>query len=96
MPSAAIRAHSYIGMYSRATWGGPVDPFILTVFPNDTIKGDEDPVVSLIIFEWKDQDLIGVYPDEEAFTVCATITDDAGSVLMSALEKAYMRRRECR
>ncbi|KAI8952054.1 lung seven transmembrane receptor-domain-containing protein [Xylaria longipes] len=56
------------GMYSKAAWGGPVDPFILTVFPNDSIKGDEDPVVSLIIFEWKDQDLIGAYPNPEAFT----------------------------
>ncbi|KAI0104181.1 lung seven transmembrane receptor-domain-containing protein [Nemania sp. FL0031] len=56
------------GMYSKAAWGGPVEPFILTVFPNDTIKADEDPVVSLIIFEWKDQDLIGVFPNPEAFT----------------------------
>ncbi|KAI0199701.1 lung seven transmembrane receptor-domain-containing protein [Astrocystis sublimbata] len=63
------------GMYNKATWGGPVDPFILTVFPNDTIKPDQDPVVSLVIFEWKDRDLIGVYPDEEAF-VKEVICDD--------------------
>ncbi|KAI1826147.1 lung seven transmembrane receptor-domain-containing protein [Xylaria intraflava] len=56
------------GMYSKAAWNGPVDPFILTVFPNDTVKGDEDPIVSLIIFEWKDQDLIGAFPNPEAFT----------------------------
>ncbi|KAI1180345.1 lung seven transmembrane receptor-domain-containing protein [Nemania sp. FL0916] len=56
------------GMYSKAAWGGPVDPFILTFFPNDTIPADQDPVVSLIIFEWKDQDQIGAYPDPEAFT----------------------------
>ncbi|KAI1359850.1 lung seven transmembrane receptor-domain-containing protein [Xylaria arbuscula] len=56
------------GMYSKAAWGGPVDPFILTVFPNDTLKADEDPIVSLIIFEWKDQDLIGAYTTPEAFT----------------------------
>ncbi|GAW12775.1 hypothetical protein ANO14919_021460 [Xylariales sp. No.14919] len=56
------------GMYSKAAWGGPVDPFILTVFPNDTIKTEEDPVVSLIIFEWKDQDLIGAFANPEAFS----------------------------
>jgi hypothetical protein len=74
--------HILVGMYSKAAWGGPVDPFILTVFPNDTIKGDDDPIVSLVIFEWKDQDLIGVYPNPEAFSVrsikyeaCATIAN---------------------
>jgi len=56
-------------MYSKSAWGGPVDPFILTVFPNDTIKGDDDPIVSLVIFEWKDQDLIGAYPNPDAFSV---------------------------
>ncbi|KAI8634959.1 lung seven transmembrane receptor-domain-containing protein [Xylariaceae sp. FL1651] len=56
------------GMYSKAAWGGPVSPYISAVFPNSTIKGDvDDPIVSVIIFEWKDQDLIGVYPDPDAF-----------------------------
>ncbi|RYO87824.1 hypothetical protein DL766_000727 [Monosporascus sp. MC13-8B] len=54
------------GMYSRSAWGGPVDPFILAVFPNTTIEGVEDPIVSLIIFEWKDYDLIGVYPQPDS------------------------------
>ncbi|KAI1340478.1 lung seven transmembrane receptor-domain-containing protein [Xylariaceae sp. FL0016] len=53
-------------MYSKSAWGGPVDPFILTVFPDKEIQGDDDPVVSLVIFEWKDQELIGVYPDDDA------------------------------
>ncbi|GAP89370.1 putative integral membrane protein [Rosellinia necatrix] len=56
------------GMYNRATWGGPVDPFIDIVFLNDTAKADEDPIVSLIVFEWRDQDLIGAYPNPDAFT----------------------------
>ncbi|KAI1818739.1 lung seven transmembrane receptor-domain-containing protein [Poronia punctata] len=76
------------GMYSRSAWGGPVDPFILTVFPNDTIKADEDPIVSLVIFEWKDQDLIGVYPDAEAFakeTIC-----DAENVKNKLCDKAHL------
>ncbi|KAI0023249.1 lung seven transmembrane receptor-domain-containing protein [Xylariomycetidae sp. FL0641] len=55
------------GMYSKSSWGGPVDPFILTVFPNKTdSQGDEDPIVSLVIFEWRDEPLIGVYPDDDA------------------------------
>lgn len=59
----------YLGMYSRSAWGGPVDPFVLTVFPNKTYEGDADPIVSLIVFEWKDQDLIGVYPSPDALQV---------------------------
>jgi hypothetical protein len=47
-------------MYSKSAWGGPTDPFILTVFPNVTIEGDADPIVSLIIFEWRDEQFIGV------------------------------------
>lgn len=49
-------------MYGRNTWGGPVDPFILVKFLNSTNHEVEDPVASLIIFEWKDQGLVGV-PD---------------------------------
>lgn len=51
-------------MYSQQAWGGPVDPFILMKFLPYT--GDQDPVVSLVIFEWKDEDLIGVYPSADA------------------------------
>ncbi|ORY63535.1 lung seven transmembrane receptor domain-containing protein [Pseudomassariella vexata] len=52
------------GMYSKNAWGGPVDPFIQVVFPNVTIQGDADPIVSLVIFEWKDEDYIGVRNQE--------------------------------
>lgn len=53
-------------MYSRKSWGGAMDPFILTKFirPKD-LKNQADPLVSLVIFEWKDKDLIGV-PDEDS------------------------------
>ena len=54
------------GMYSKTAWGGSVDPFILTKFIQATPEGDEDPVVSLVIFEWKDEDLVGVWPSEDA------------------------------
>lgn len=48
-------------MYSRSAWGGPVDPFILIKFKNDTIQSDqEDPIVSLVIFEYRDEDFIGI------------------------------------
>lgn len=51
-------------MYSKSAWGGPVDPFILMKFL--PYEGDEDPIVSLVVFEWKDEDLIGVYPSADA------------------------------
>lgn len=43
-----------------------MDPFILTKFVEATSEGDEDPIVSLVIFEWKDEDLVGVWPSEDA------------------------------
>lgn len=46
-------------MYSRKSWGGSVDPFILTRFSHDSETGDTDPLVSLVIFEWTDEELIG-------------------------------------
>ena len=48
------------GMYSRASWGGSMDPFILTKFikPNNADQGD--PIVSFVMFEWSDKNLIGV------------------------------------
>ncbi|KAI1116128.1 lung seven transmembrane receptor-domain-containing protein [Nemania sp. NC0429] len=76
------------GMYSKAAWGGPVDPFILAVFPNDTIKADEDPIVSLIIFEWKDQKLIGAFPDPEAFN--KELICDQDNVNSKLCEKAHL------
>ncbi|KAH8653518.1 lung seven transmembrane receptor-domain-containing protein [Xylariales sp. PMI_506] len=48
------------GMYSKAAWGGPVDPYIQVVFPAQSIDGETDPVVSLVIFEWKDEEYVGI------------------------------------
>ncbi|TQV92312.1 hypothetical protein V2A60_007004 [Cordyceps javanica] len=48
------------GMYSKKSWGGPVDPFILVKFLNDTLPEGDDPTVSLVIFEWKDRKFVGV------------------------------------
>lgn len=46
-------------MYDKKSWGGPIDPFILTQFLPGDIEGDSDPLVSLVIFEWQDEALIG-------------------------------------
>lgn len=48
-------------MYSRKAWGGDVDPFILTKFVKleDDTATDHDVLVSLVIFEWGDEALIG-------------------------------------
>ncbi|OAR00826.1 hypothetical protein LLEC1_08006 [Akanthomyces lecanii] len=48
------------GMYSKKSWGGPVDPFILVKFLNNTLPEGDDPTVSLVIFEWKDRNFVGV------------------------------------
>ncbi len=53
-------------MYSRATWGGPVDPFISVKFTDVGKDQDGDPIVSLVIFEWKDEDFIGIRPTPDA------------------------------
>jgi hypothetical protein len=53
------------GMYSRKAWGGSVDPFILVKFTkSDT--AESDPLASLVIFEWNDENLIGRYRSDDA------------------------------
>ena len=54
------------GMYSRSAWGGPVDPYINVMFPPKKSSGDQDAIVSVIIFEWKDEGLIGIREKPEA------------------------------
>lgn len=51
-------------MYGKKTWGGPVDPFILTKFLKQ--DGDNDPVASMVIFEWRDRNLVGI-PDPDGY-----------------------------
>lgn len=47
-------------MYSRKSWGGNIDPFILVKFVKpDDLPETEDPIVSLVVFEWSDRPLIG-------------------------------------
>lgn len=51
------------GMYSRASWGGGVDPFILTKFFKPNSASLSDNIVSFVVFEWSDKDLIGIPVD---------------------------------
>lgn len=54
-------------MYGRTSWGGPVEPFILVKFLNSSVKADvKDPIASLVIFEWKDRNFVGI-PDPEGW-----------------------------
>lgn len=48
-------------MYSKKSWGGKVEPFILVKFIKDTekYKDVEDPMVAVAVWEWKDTILLG-------------------------------------
>ncbi|PGH19419.1 hypothetical protein AJ80_03919 [Polytolypa hystricis UAMH7299] len=50
------------GMYSKKAWSGEGDSFILVRFDKVDGKEKEDPLASLVIFEWKDEKYIGRYP----------------------------------
>ncbi|EHY52660.1 Membrane protein ptm1 [Exophiala dermatitidis] len=67
------------GMYSRKSWGGSIEPFILVKFLPDHTQDDSDPIVSLIIFEWQDEELIGRMPPggqsyRDLETICSADT----------------------
>lgn len=70
-------------MYSKKAWGGSVDPFILTKFikaEEDKAKeGSDDPLVSLVVYEWRDESLIGVWPSPEAAEVGPALEHQAES-----------------
>ncbi|KAL1966815.1 hypothetical protein VTN77DRAFT_3780 [Rasamsonia byssochlamydoides] len=81
------------GMYSRKAWGGDVDPFILTKFVKVNPEEEGDPLVSLVIFEWNDEELIGrIAPDGELATICdennveakLCTQDEIGSFILAA------------
>lgn len=54
-------------MYSRKAWGGSVDPFIHTNFTKS--KDVQDDLISIVIYESRDRDLIGVWESEQASVV---------------------------
>lgn len=77
-------------MYSRKAWGGDVDPHILVDFMKDTTEDDSDPIASLVVFEWKDEPLIGIYPTADSEYVCKT-SDHLGGEANESVEGIYMR-----
>ena len=77
------------GMYSKKAWGGDTDPFIETKFIKTTPEGDEDPLVSLVIFEWEDEELVGRWPSDDAQKVRATFVDELGSTLIGRVHRRF-------
>ncbi|KAL6721791.1 Membrane protein ptm1 [Lecanora helva] len=75
------------GMYSRSAWGGDTDPFIETTFIKIDPTGDEDPVVSLVIFEWKDEPLVGVWKSDDASEKTYVCDDDAINAKLCTAEQ---------
>ncbi|KAI8932068.1 hypothetical protein NX059_010956 [Plenodomus lindquistii] len=70
------------GMYSKKSWGGKVDPFILVKFLNngDRNKDIENPTVGVVIWEWKDTLLLGKpsdVPVAEREYICSDDAIDA-------------------
>lgn len=48
------------GMYSRKSWGGNTEPYILVKFlGKKDYPENVDPIVSVLIWEWQDGDLRG-------------------------------------
>lgn len=60
-------------MYSKKAWGGAVDPYVMTKFlAYESIGSDtepDDPVVAFVIFEWKDEGLLGASPSDDDLQV---------------------------
>lgn len=68
-----------LGMYSKKSWGGPIDPFIEVKFV-DTDKNKEikDPTVSVIVWEWKDSPLLGKQLGDEVGRIASRPSHEPG------------------
>ncbi len=62
-------------MYSRKAWGGSREPVIQVNFEKQTPEGDQDPVISTIIFEWRDEKFVGRYLTPDAISVWTLMLD---------------------
>lgn len=52
-------------MYSKKSWGGRIDPYIGVKFiKGEKESSEEDPIVSVVIWEWKDSNLLGMPADK--------------------------------
>ena len=47
---------------------------MLVKFLKEDVEDDSDPIVSMVIFEWKDFDLIGVLPTPDSLSVCRNLS----------------------
>lgn len=74
-------------MYSRKSWGGPVDPFILVKFLNTSSGEVEDPIASLVLFEWEDRDFVGI-PDPEGWGNVSQSSPNSSPVLTITIAAA--------
>ncbi|KAL8932675.1 MAG: hypothetical protein Q9211_006181 [Gyalolechia sp. 1 TL-2023] len=54
------------GMYSKKGWGGDINPYVQTTIEKAPPPDDQDAFVSLVVFEFRDEDLIGVWPSPDA------------------------------
>lgn len=63
------------GMYNMKSWGGSLEPSISVDFEKQAAEGNDDPIVSIIIFEWNDEEYVGRYPMVDA-VVKEYICDD--------------------
>jgi hypothetical protein len=58
-------------MYSRKSWGGAIDPYIDITFTKPDNLDGQDPIVSLVVFEWQDRPLVGKQIDpNDPYQVC--------------------------
>ena len=67
-----------------------MDPFIMTKFikPKD-MKGGQDPIVSLVVFEWEDKDLIGHPLEEEGVSNVSILYTLDGTISSDTLTFSY-------
>lgn len=56
-------------MYSKKSWGGDTDPYIRLTLDKASPPPDQDVFVSLVIFEFRDEGLIGIWPTVDSLDV---------------------------
>lgn len=76
-------------MYSRKSWGGSVDPFILIKFIKAPGTTEGDPLTSMIIFEWKDEHLIGRSPEGTVCTALDSTTNSDALMLYRTMKRQF-------
>lgn len=55
------------GMFNKKAWGGNNDPAITVKFT----PHHDNHIVSMIIFEFRDEGFLGRFPSEDSFDVCS-------------------------